>query len=100
MSLEILAELADVLSRDKFFIKRSQVDQYLSGLARKSKIVTLRSLLKVVALNPDDDVVISTAFFGKAEYIVTGDEHLLALKEFKNTQIVTVNQMLNILDVT
>jgi len=100
MSIEILAELSDVLSRDKFMVKRSQVNQFLLVIAKKSKIAAIRSPLKVVAVDPDDDAVISTAFYGKAEYIVTGDEHLLALKEFKNIQIITVNQMLNILDLT
>jgi predicted nucleic acid-binding protein len=50
--------------------------------------------------DPDDNVILDAAYSGKADYIVTGDKHLLALKEFKNTQIVTVKQMLNILDET
>jgi hypothetical protein len=39
----------------------------------------------------------NVACVGKADYIVTGGNHLLALNQFKKTKIVTVNQMLSIL---
>jgi putative PIN family toxin of toxin-antitoxin system len=94
LSRQMLAELADVLTRKKFAIKTSQVDRFLAILVRKSKIVTLSSRFKVISEDPDDDVVLNTAYAGKAEYIVTGDRHLLALKEFKRTKILKVTQIL------
>jgi len=45
-------------------------------------------------MEDSDDAVLNVAHAGKADYIVTGDKHLLALKQFKKTKIVTVNQML------
>jgi putative PIN family toxin of toxin-antitoxin system len=92
----MLAELADVLARDKFSIQSSQVDKFLSSLVRKSKMVSAGSRFKVISEDPDDDVVLNTAYNGKADYIVTGDRHLLSLKEFKRTKIVKVTQMLEI----
>jgi putative PIN family toxin of toxin-antitoxin system len=94
LSRQMLAELADVLARDKFIVKTSQVDRFLASLVRKSKIVTPSSRFKVISEDPDDDVVLNTAYNGKADYIITGDKHLLALKEFKRIKIVTVTQML------
>jgi putative PIN family toxin of toxin-antitoxin system len=94
LSLPILAELADVLARDKFIVKTSQADRFLASLVRKSKIVTPGSRFKVISEDPDDDVVLNTAYNGKADYIVTGDRHLLSLKEFKMTKIVKVTQLL------
>lgn len=94
LSRQMLAELADVLTRDKFAVKTSQVDRFLAILVRKSKIVTPSSRFKIISEDPDDDVVLNTAYAGKAEYIVTGDRHLLALKEFKRTKIVTVTQII------
>lgn len=64
---------------------------------RKSKLVSTHSCFKVISEDPDDDEVLNTAYSGKADYIVTGDKHLLALKEFKRIEIVTVTQMLEIL---
>ncbi len=97
VSRRMLAELADVVIRDKFAIKNSQVDRFLSILLKKSKIVSDTPHFKVVSEDPDDDKVLDTAYNGKADYIVTGDRHLLALKRFKRTQILTVTQMLKIL---
>jgi putative PIN family toxin of toxin-antitoxin system len=93
LSRQMLAELADVLTRDKFIVKTSQADRFLANLVRKSKIVTPGSRFTVISEDPDDDVVLNTAYAGKADYIVTGDRHMLSLKEFKTIKIVKVTQM-------
>ena len=98
LSSQMLAELADVLARDKFKIASSQINRFLSTMITASKIVKDLTRFKVVAEDPDDDVVLNVAYVGKADYVVTGDKHLLALKRFKKSGIVTVNQMLEILE--
>ena len=97
LSRQMLAELADVLTRGKVIVKTSQVDRFLASLVRKSKILSAGSRFKVISEDPDDDAVLNTAYNGKADYIVTGDRHLLSLKEFKMVKIVKVTQMLEIL---
>ena len=97
LSRQMLAELADVAGRDKFPVTSVQVERFLSSLVRIAKVVPDNALFKEVAKDPDDDVVLNTAYAGKADYIVTGDKHLLTLNNFKKTKIVTVNQMLDIL---
>jgi len=97
LSRQMLAELADVAGRDKFNVTGSQVDRFLSIMVKMAKIVPDNALFKEVASDPDDDVVLNVAYTGKADYIVTGDKHLLTLNNFKKTKIVTVNQMLEIL---
>src|SRR3990170_2327728 len=98
LSRPMLAEVTDVLSRDKFAeIKNQQTDRFISNLEHRSKIVNIRSNFKIVKEDPDDDIVLNTAYSGKADYIVTGDNHLLTLKEFKRTKIVKVTEMLVIL---
>jgi putative PIN family toxin of toxin-antitoxin system len=93
----MLEELADVLGRDKFHVRNTDVESFLTILLKKSKLVAPRSRLKVILEDPDDDVVLNTAYKGKADYIVTGDRHLLALKKFKRIEIVRVAQMFEIL---
>jgi uncharacterized protein len=97
LSRQMLAELADVLSRDKFSVTSSQVDRFVSSLVRMSKIVPDNAQFKVILEDPDDNKVLNTAFSGRADFIVTGDHHLLALNQFKKTKIVNVKQMQNIL---
>ena len=93
----MLAEFADVAGRDKFCVTGSQVERFLSIMVKIAKIVPDNALFKEVQGDPDDDVVLNAAYAGKADYIVTGDKHLLALNQFKKTRIVTVNKMLDIL---
>ena len=97
LSSQILAELADVISRDKFSVTSSQVDRFISILVKKATIVSVHSIPKVILEDPDDDVVLSTAFMGKAEYIVSGDKHLLKIAYYKKTQIVSVNHFIQII---
>jgi hypothetical protein len=97
-SREMLAELADVLSREKFKeVKETQAKTFVSILASKSVLVRTKQHLRIIPEDPDDDMVLNTALSGKADYIVTGDTHLLNLREFRGIRIVTVNEMVQLL---
>jgi putative PIN family toxin of toxin-antitoxin system len=97
-SRDMLVELADVLTRDKFTeIDNSHINSLLTILARKSIIVDLKQTLRVVAEDPEDNMVLETAHEGNARYVVTGDKHLLRLKEYRGIEMVTVRQMLELL---
>ena len=93
----MLAELADVLSRDKFSVTSSQVDRFISILVGKAKMVSVHSSSKVIPEDPDDDIVLNTALSGKADYIVSGDKHLLKKACYKKTQILSVNEFIQII---
>ena len=97
LSSQMLAELNDVISRDKFGVKTFQVKRFLADLTNKSKIVHSVGLFKIIVEDPDDNNILDAAYSGKADYIVTGDKHLLALGKFKRTKIITVNNMLEII---
>jgi uncharacterized protein len=51
-----------------------------------------------ICRDPDDDVVLATALAGKADVIVTGDDDLLVLKEFRGIRILSPRQFLEFLD--
>jgi predicted nucleic acid-binding protein len=53
----------------------------------------LHASFKVVLKDPNDEIL-NTAYSGRAEFIVTGDRHLLVLEKFKKTKIININQML------
>ena len=99
LSSQMLAELADVLSRDKFTITNAQIDLFISLLLRKSTVTSVSGNLKVILKDPDDNIVLLTAVNGKADYIISGDKHLLTLRKFEGIEIVTISQMLEILRV-
>jgi len=98
-SREILSEFIKVISRAKFqrhIIERDLRD-FLEVFTTIAKFVHVKSSFEVVKQDPDDDVILRTAYDGEADYIVSGDEHLLSLREFRGTRIVTVSEMLELL---
>jgi putative PIN family toxin of toxin-antitoxin system len=98
-SREMLSDLVNVVKRKKFekYATNADIRLFLNDLRIAGKLVPVKSRFRVVAEDPDDDIIIRTAYDAKADYIVSGDRHLLALKEFKGIRVVTVDQMLLIL---
>ena len=97
-SPQMLAEFVEVMSREKFAeVGRSRLASFLSILVRRTTIVSVKHTRRVIAQDPEDDIVLSTALKGNASYIVSGDEHLLDLKRFKGVKIVAVDEMLETL---
>ena len=93
-SVQMLAELEDVLHRDKFQLTDGQIADYLSLIISGSTVLDVANYSKVIKADPDDDVVLASALEGEADYLVTGDKHLLLLREYHRTKIITVKQML------
>ena len=61
----------------------------MAGLVHsRTQFVVPVSLKEPVCRDPDDDIVLATASAGDAICIVTGDEDLLVLKQFQNTDII------------
>jgi hypothetical protein len=46
--------------------------------------------------DPDDNRVLECAFDGKADYVVTGDWHLLDMKRFRRIEILKVATFLKL----
>ena len=98
ISSEMFSEFVNVVSRKKFekYVTDVDVKLFLADLSRIGEFVQVKSRFKVISADPDDDIILRVAYDGKADYIVSGDRHLLALKEFKGIRILTVDEMLNI----
>ena len=96
-SREMIAELADVLPREKFSLTEGQIGRFLSIYVRRSEIVDLKRHVDAVKEDQDDNIVLGTAVNGRAAFIITGDKHLLALKEFEGVRIITVDAALRVL---
>lgn len=99
ISDEMFSELVNVVSRKKFekYVTHTDVKLFLADLGRIGKFVKVKSTFRVITADPDDDIIVRAACDGKADYIVSGDWHLLSLKEFKGIKILTVEKMLNVL---
>ena len=93
LSKEILNEFTKVMRRNKLteYVTEEQVERFIENIERIAEFVELESHLEVVN-DPKDDIVINTAIDGRADLIVSGDHHLLSLKEFRGIKIVSVDE--------
>ena len=94
----ILYEIEEVISRD-YIVKRTQMtrserEEFMRELIELSYIVPGVTQVKVIKEDPDDDKFIAAALDGMANYIVSGDRHLLDLKEYQGIKIVTPGQFI------
>ena len=91
-SLTLLAELAEVMARDKFArqVRAAGISaaELVENYARLAEVVTSEPLPAAVSPDPDDDHILACAIAGKAELIVSGDKrHLLVLIEYQRIPI-------------
>jgi len=94
----ILKELGIVLHRPKFKTSGDEVHRILLALMQTAEVVEVVSKFSVVEEDSKDNMVVETAFDGRANFIVSGDSHLLALENFKEIKIVSAKQMLACLE--
>jgi len=87
LSPAIVIELAKKL-RTKFAWDESAIQQTLRTLVRHADIVPSTAIPGAVPNDPDDEAIIAAAVTGHADVIVSGDRHLLTLKEHEGIPIV------------
>ncbi len=91
----ILAELAEKL-QSKRGLNGTQTAAIADELRAFSGVVAIPGQLKIIAADSDDDAIVECAVVGGAEFIVSGDHHLLELKSHAGIQIVTAADFLNL----
>lgn len=86
---DIIEEIKEVLARPR--IKLNLVEQEFIANNYEKFSIKIQTISKfdMIKEDPDDNKFLECAFDCKAEYIVSGDDHLLKLKEFKGIKILT-----------
>jgi putative PIN family toxin of toxin-antitoxin system len=89
---DLLAELEDVLQREKFLSRLTaaqiQPRDLIAGYAALATVVHPAQIAPVVLRDRDDDAVIACALAAATTIIVSGDDDLLALKKYRDIEIV------------
>ena len=76
------------MENDDFFDRQRKL-QDLEGFEQSARIPDDED-------EPDDNKILECALCGKADYIVSGDRHLLELEEYKGIKILPTKRMLEI----
>ncbi len=90
----ILKEIVSVLGRPQFKTSEEETNMIVLALMQSSEVVRVESKFKVVKNDPDDDMILNTAHDGRADIIATRDKKLLALKNFRKIEILSVSETL------
>lgn len=96
LSLAILKELRDVLSRSKFGFSGEQQESIIHHIVSICELVVPQRKVSVIA-DDEDNRILECALAGKADYIVSGDKHLLNLKTFQEIPIMTTREFLKVI---
>ncbi len=95
-SADQLDELMRVMDYPKFNFTEEQKQTMLGIITAIATVVEISNTLKVIEEDPDDDVILETAVVGNVDYIVSGDPHLLKVRNFGKIKMVTANEFLGL----
>lgn len=87
-----LKELSDVLEKH-FKTPKNEIEDILKFLLERSSVVGVKSSVNICK-DKDDNKFLELAVDGNANYIISGDRHLLEIKEFKGIKILRPSQFL------
>lgn len=88
-SADLLDEIREVLQRPKFGFSPAQLLSLVAELCEVFAVVHPDIRVRVVTADPEDDRVLECALAAKAQVIVSGDEHLLALVQWKGVRVLS-----------
>jgi putative PIN family toxin of toxin-antitoxin system len=99
---EIAGEISQVLAYPKiakvYQAASLRREDLVETVLKIGKFVQAARKVQVVAEHPADDKFIECAVAANAEYIVSGDKHLLKIGSYKKTRIISVSEFLQVIE--
>lgn len=103
LSPSILDELGRVLQYPRIakrhHLSGEGIREFVENLAHLALLTSGELPLSVVEKDPSDDAYLACAAKGEADFIVSGDRHLLELGQFQGIKIITPSGFLEALRV-
>lgn len=95
-SSKLLNELFSVLNRSKFskLIPKKIIEEFSLLSENIFELIEVKSKLHICR-DPEDNFLLELCKDYKADFLITGDNDLLAIKKFEETQIVTLRTFIN-----
>lgn len=77
-----------MLRYPKFGFEEEEIEVFVSDVLDHAVIVSPPRTVEVVEEDPDENRVVECALAAGARWIVSGDKHLLGLKEYEGIRII------------
>jgi len=73
-------------------------DELIEAVLRVAKMVEVTKKIELIQEDPADNRFLECALDGKADYIVSGDGHLLGIWQYQSIQILSVRQFTKLME--
>ena len=78
----------------KFDFTYEQKREFLEIIFEVATVIDTKIELNIIKEDPDDNIFLECALECEADFIISGDKHLLKLKEFKGIKIIKAKDFL------
>jgi len=92
-SMDILGEYNKILKRD-FDYSEKEATIATESIFTFVNIVIPEQKLDIIKEDPDDNIILECAIASSSDYILTYDNHLLNLKEFRGIKIIKPEELI------
>jgi putative PIN family toxin of toxin-antitoxin system len=93
---KILEEIISVMSKKKFDTGINEIKEYVKIIESYSIKLSSKNNPEKISRDEDDNRILQCGFDGNVDFIITGDNDLLVLKEYKKIKIVRPKDYLDI----
>ena len=100
ISDSIFEEYAAIARRPMFGLTTIDLERLLYQVKERAEWVSVRSYFSAIPEDPTDEKFLACAVEGRADWIVTGDRHLLRLKIFQDVRIGSPAEFLRVLRIS
>ena len=94
-SISIIEEITKTLTNFRIPLSEEDISMWENIILENAVLVEPEEEIDIVKEDPDDNKFIEAAVAGKVSYIVTQDNHLLKIKEFRGIKILTPSEFLD-----
>ena len=98
MSADVVSEISEVLGREKFrrYVTEEERERFLRSLLQEAELIEIEEKVQACR-DPRDDRFLELAVDGSADCIMTGDDDLLTLNPFRDSEIIIPDDFLRTL---
>lgn len=94
LSEDVEKELIRVLGYSKFGLSPKEIQPFIKNLRCYAEFVEKKSKISAIVADPTDNIFLECAVDGEANYIISGDKHLLDLGMYNGIQIIRAKDFL------
>jgi uncharacterized protein len=97
ISEEIVAEISQVLAYpkiEKVYKAKMRRQELMEQVLKNASFVQAITKVKIIKEHPSDNKFLECALAAKANYVVSGDKHLLKVVCYKGIQVLSVSAFL------